>query len=203
MTMAQKITRLCDPCLGEDVESDASQLVVNLGAGFKSLDLCDQHAALLAKPLLDAVTSYGVAAEDTSRKAKPRNGSRAAASGARAAWLARQATAAPTTQGGDSGLYSELCPLCDYGANAKSAIRRHVHSHAPEGVGLTPLGLVDSTCPLCGMRAVGRANGSLVDHLTTAHAQPSVGHAVWAAVEEGDPHGVVAAMRRRAAAAGA
>jgi hypothetical protein len=186
--MAQKISRLCDPCLSDDVETDAAQLVVNLGAGFVSLDLCDHHAALLAKPMLDAVAAYAVAVDDgptlpSKRKSGRRGGRR---------------PTVHTPQGGDRS-YAHLCPVCSFGVESKSAIHRHVQVH--HGAGL--LALLGDTCPLCGVQYPGRGRASLATHVQDVHEQPSLGHAAWAAAGAGDPYGVAAAARQRAATAGA
>jgi hypothetical protein len=194
--MAQKIIRLCDPCQadGED-NADAAPVVVSLGAGFRALDLCPTHAAQILKPVADALEAFGVRVDgpQTARKTTRGAGYRPPMSGPVAAARRVEGVADPSLR--------HLCPACAYGANAESAVRRHIQQvHGPR---LTPITLADFTCPLCGERHQGRGKGSLIAHLADVHAQPSIGHAVHAADADGDPYGVAAAVRERAAAAGA
>jgi hypothetical protein len=177
--MAQEIVRLCDPCLADDERVNASAVTVALNGKPLLLDLCEDHEALLIKPLRDVLAAFGQTVTAPTGAPKRAYTKRTPPS---AAEPAGPAPAMPATEG-----HVHVCPFEHTGYAGASALLKHLDSvHGLRGIYAATGGV----CPLCGVERPPSGAHSLAGHVRDEHGEPSLSRAVVAAEAIGDPHGV-------------
>jgi len=176
------IVTLCDLC-GPDVAAheqaaEPHSFTVD-GLGPTVVDLCPTHYAEAVGPIAALLSEHG-------RRPNPEPA---------------KTPAAPTRRGAVAPRPSDpdlRCLLCDHRARSAGSMDRHLRDHhgyvPPTSVYGPPV------CPLCGHEA--ETQSGVAVHLGKGPTHPEVRtgngilHTAWSmAMEQGDPHGVVAKRR--------
>lgn len=178
--MATEIVSWCDVCLLDDERVHAAPLRVALdGKAPRALDLCDEHRKTYVEPLRELLSEHGTAVDDKrvpSRAYRRRQPAEPSPAGA------------PVARKGKPPAHKRLWPClwCSLDYAGESSLTKHVmNEHGLKGL----RGSFGTQCPACADDSF----RSLGAHTSREHPElgPNVA-AVFAALRETDPHGVVA-----------
>jgi hypothetical protein len=171
--MARTITVLCDRHLGDGERVEGREVPV---WGDRVLALCEECEVELYKPLADLVDEFGI--RQDGKATRP--------------YKKRKTAEEPGETSEEPGAL--VCVLCgeDHGPRMQ---RLRDHTRRAHGRSLAEL--YGDACPVCGKDG----NARLGSHIVRWHSDLGIVNSpqafAWAA-DHGDPHGIVAAVRRAA-----
>lgn len=190
--MAREIVTWCDPCMGRDERTPGREETLMVGGKPRVLALCDADRDQYVKPLEALLEEFGAPAEAPGKRTTP---TRIAAGNPGAEATLQMFTLTGTRKGRkpEGGRTAE-CMFCPLNYSGDAGLIRHLHK--AHGLPDKLREVFAGPCPICG-----KAYELVGAHIHKSHADLGLANIAqgyaWAK-ENGDPHGVFAALAARA-----